>query len=145
MRIYFAAPWFSPKQAEIHQKVYEILRLSPHDIFSPKHECEVTDESSENDRRRAFVQNLLAIERADLIIAVTDYKDIGTIWECGFAYRANVPITYYAETLGDRPFNLMLAESGIRVVRNGSELYDWLHRITNPGDLAQTKFEGGVE
>ena len=52
------------------------------------------------------------MEQADIIVAIYDGKDTGTIWETGFAYASKKPIIYYSETLGDRPFNLMLARTG---------------------------------
>ena len=37
---------------------------------------------------------------------------MGTIWEAGYAYGIGKPVIYFAETLGDNPFNSMLSESG---------------------------------
>ena len=48
-------------------------------------------------------------------MAITDEKDIGTIWEAGYAYGIGKEIVYYAETLGDNPFNVMLGKSGIGI------------------------------
>jgi len=130
MRIYLAAPWFSPEQEIIHNKVLRALDSTDHKTFAPRRELVVQPDDPEIIRRRAFSGNLEAIERSELIVAITDYKDIGTIWEAGYAYRCIKPILYYAETLGDRPFNLMLAQSGIGVVRDTVELLDIL-KATN--------------
>lgn len=118
MKIYFAAPWFSTEQASIHKRVEQALDMTSHHIFSPKRELVVKPDDPKSIRAKAFTGNLKAIDDADLVVAVTDYKDIGTIWEAGYAYRGLKPILYYAETLGDRPFNLMLAQSGMGVVRD---------------------------
>lgn len=122
MKIYFAAPWFSPAQQEIHDRVLTVLDESDHKIFSPRRELVVKPDDPKRIRRQAFTGNLKAIDESDLVVAVTDYKDIGTIWEAGYAYRGLKAVLYYAETLGDRQFNLMLAESGIGVVRGTDEL-----------------------
>ncbi|MEO5366714.1 MAG: nucleoside 2-deoxyribosyltransferase [Magnetococcus sp. WYHC-3] len=148
MNIYFAAPWFTPEQMDIHSRVHDVLKASRHRIFSPKHEMEVSHDAPASVRRRAFVQNLVQIQNSDFILAVTDYKDVGTIFECGYAFRSGRPILYYAETLGDRPFNLMLAESGIRVVRATTELAELLDRIESKRDLqvvSQQTYEGSIE
>ena len=145
MKLYYAAPWFTPEQADIHSRVYKTLKTSGHNVFSPKHELEVGPDANLAVRRKAFQGNIAAILRSDIVIGVTDYKDIGTIWECGFAYACGVAIIYYAETLGDRPFNLMLAQSGLRVVRNCADLLDLLVKIRSTSDLQEVEYEGKVE
>ena len=47
---------------------------------------------------------------------------MGTIWEAGYAFGINKPIIYFAETLGNNQFNLMLAQSGNMVLLNDSEI-----------------------
>jgi hypothetical protein len=80
-------------------------------------------------------------------VAVTDYKDVGTIFECGYAYRSGKSIIYFAETLGDKPFNLMLAESGTIIIRSTSELNRILYNIESKSDLEKIRYEyeGAVE
>ena len=56
------------------------------------------------------------------VFAVTDGKDMGTIWEAGYAYGIDKPVLYYAETLGNNQFNLMLAESGKDVFLSQDEV-----------------------
>ena len=70
-----------------------------------------------------------------VLVAVTDHKDIGTIFECGVAYLATTPIIYYAETLGNKPFNLMLAESGVAIVRSPEELLTLIVQLRSKDDL----------
>ena len=47
---------------------------------------------------------------------------MGTIWEAGYAYGINKPVIYFAETLGDNKFNLMLAQSGRDVFMSQDEV-----------------------
>ena len=51
-------------------------------------------------------------------MAITDEKDIGTIWEAGYAYGIGKEVVYYAETLGNNPFNIMLSESGVGIFKD---------------------------
>ena len=61
-----------------------------------------------------FSGNLHHIETADFLIVNTRDKDIGTIWEAGYAYANEVPIVYFCAGLPEgAKFNLMLARSGI--------------------------------
>ena len=74
------------------------------------------------------------MEDCEMIFAITDEKDMGTIWECGFvygmrhAYNKNHDesfdplVVYYCETLGDGMFNLMLAQSGDIVLTKFEDL-----------------------
>ena len=57
-------------------------------------------------------------------MAITDEKDIGTIWEAGYAYGIGKEIVYYAETLGNNPFNVMLGKSGIGIFTNHNDLIE---------------------
>lgn len=147
MKIYYAAPWFSIEQADIHARVHAVLTASRHRVFSPKHEIEVHPNDTQERRRFAFTKNLTHICDSDFLVAVTDYKDVGTIFECGYAIRAGKSIIYYAETLGNNRFNLMLAESATTVVRSTTELARLLYSIESQRDLenARTEFEGAVE
>ena len=53
---------------------------------------------------------------------MTDGKDMGTIWEAGYAFGINKPIIYFAETLGNGQFNLMLARSGNVVYQDMADI-----------------------
>lgn len=147
MQIYFAAPWFTPEQADIHERVYQTLITSPHKVFSPKHAIKLDTQAPRALRRSAFASNLANIMSADLVVAVTDYKDVGTVFECGYAFRSGKFILYYAETLGTRPFNLMLAESGVSIVRSTQELSNWIYKARSKEDMLdmRAEYEGGVE
>ena len=69
-----------------------------------------------------FNDNCNAIKSSRAVFAVTDGKDVGTIWEAGYAHGIGKPVVYYAETLGDNLFNLMLAQSGNEVFTSQNEV-----------------------
>ena len=81
-------------------------------------------------RKKVFSDNCCNINLADVVFAITDGKDMGTIWEAGYAYGLNtsrhenpIKIVYYCETLGQNgQFNLMLAQSGDIVIMKYEEL-----------------------
>ena len=63
------------------------------------------------------------------MVCVTDDKDVGTIWEAGYAFARRVPILYV--WLGYEPhmkFNIMLAASGKTVVHTYE---DFVHQLQN--------------
>lgn len=125
-KIYFASPWFTPEQEEREERLKEKLRSLGFVVHSPKEEAICGAISDLETRQKIFKGNTDAIEDCDIVFAVTDGKDMGTIWEAGFAYGLNklnefcglkhTVIVYYCETLGNGMFNLMLAQSGDIVI-----------------------------
>ena len=110
-KIYLASGWFTPEQEEEQNRIYELLK-NDYDVFNPKLESLVTPNSTEDFMSQTLIGNIEGIKNADLVVVIYDYKDTGTIWEAGCAYANKKPIMYYAETLGEKKFNLMLAKTG---------------------------------
>lgn len=122
MKVYFASPWFNPDQAEREERVKGRLRELGFNVWSPKDNCVCSPIADEEMRQKVFGDNMHNIVTCDILFAITDGKDMGTIWEAGFANGINymlesidkrIVIVYYCETLGPNGrFNLMLAQSG---------------------------------
>lgn len=119
---YFASPFFNPEQVEREERMIAHLRSLGFRVFSPKENCHLDAKASQSSREEVFNANCNAIRKSRAVFAVTDGKDIGTIWEAGFAYGINTPVVYYAETLGNNQFNLMLAQSGRDVFMSQDEV-----------------------
>ena len=127
-RIYFASPWFTPEQEEREERLKAKLRSLGFEVHSPKEEAVCGAISDQETREKIFMGNIWAINSCDIVFVVTDGKDMGTIWEAGYAYGYNerqkavgyepIKIVYYCETLGNGLFNLMLAQSGDIVITN---------------------------
>lgn len=126
-KLYFAGGWFNPKQEEEHTRIGNFLEsLKKFDIFNPRTAGGDFNAGLETDHMtQVLMNNINAIQESDIVLAITDYKDMGTLWECGFAYANNKPIIYYCETLGNKPFNLMLAKTG-RVAKDVDDLIELL-------------------
>lgn len=128
MKVYFASPWFTPEQEEREERLKAKLRSLGFEVHSPKEEAVCGAISDPETRQRIFQGNIDAINSCDIVFAITDGKDMGTIWEAGYAYGLNIgiansneyakpiKIVYYCETLGNGLFNLMLAQSGDIVI-----------------------------
>lgn len=119
-KIYFAGGWFNPAQEEEHTRIYNVIK-DKFDVFNPKVAGIVDDTTTGDHMVNILLGNVNAINESQLVVAITDRKDMGTIWETGYAYASKKPIIYYCETLGNAPFNLMLAKTGL-VARNEEEL-----------------------
>lgn len=140
---YFASPFFNPVQVEREERMIAHLRNLGFRVFSPKESCHLDAKASQQSREDVFASNCKAINSSRAVFAVTDEKDMGTIWEAGYAYGIRKPVIYFAETLGNNQFNLMLAQSGRDVFTSQDEvtansLWDVLEGRTR-------KFRGDIE
>ena len=147
-KIYLASGWFNPVQdAELTQleKIFDdrsdsFELASPRRIFvcPPNAPKEVQDET--------FSGNLHHIETSDFLLVNTRDKDIGTIWEAGYAYAHKRPIVYFCAGLpAGAKFNLMLARSGIKVCTSFEELESYLDRVIETGNLIYEPYSDAIE
>ena len=108
--VYIAAPFFNDEQLEIVESIKKLLDEGSISYFSPNDESMF---KQGDDPSSILDLNCNAIDESQFIIVVTDGKDVGTIWEAGYAYGRYVPVVYL--WLGYEPgmkFNIMLAASG---------------------------------
>ena len=147
MKVYFASPWFNPDQLEREERVKGRLRELGFNVWSPKDNCVCSPIADEAMRNKVFKDNCDNIADCDIIFAITDGKDMGTIWEAGYANGINkvsknlfgrigkqIIVIYYCETLGPNgQFNLMLAQSGDIVITKFEDL-DKLPELTHKGE-----------
>ena len=147
-KIYLASGWFNPTQdAELTQleKIFDdrsgqFELASPRRIFicPPNAPKEVQDET--------FDGNLHHIETADFLLVNTRDKDIGTIWEAGYAFAFGKPIIYFCAGLPEgAKFNLMLARSGVKVCTSFDELEEYIDRVINTGELPFEPYDKDIE
>lgn len=123
-KIYLAGGWFTPEMEEEHTRIYNLLK-DDFDVFNPRIKGELFENSTGDDMSNILIGNIEGMKNADIIVMIYDRKDTGTIWESGFSYCLKKPIIYYAETLGDKKFNLMLAKTGL-FAKNEKELFEKL-------------------
>ena len=121
---YLASPFFKDTQIQREEAVKNALRYEGYTVYSPRENGILTPDATDEVRTKIFKENCEAIQKSHRILAITDEKDIGTIWEAGYAYGIGKEIVYYAETLGDNPFNVMLGKSGIGIFTNYNDLVD---------------------
>jgi len=124
MKVYVAAGWFTPDQEAARAQILHVLRGAGVQVYSPKDDGLYV---KGDDPSKVFNTNLTEILKCDLVVASTEGKDMGTLFECGFAYSMRVPIVYYY--LGDGPFNLMLAASATEVVTRHAALAGAVWRL----------------
>ena len=115
---YLASPFFNDEQINREETIKKTLRGYGFRVYAPREHGIVGSLASQEAVTSTFNSNVEAINNSRMVLASTDGKDMGTIWEAGYAYGNNIPIVYYAETLGNNPFNIMLSESGVGIFKD---------------------------
>lgn len=163
LSIYLAGPFFNETQVATIKKLETLLESLGFEVYSPSRDGAKLDISNDSAELRAqtFSDNIKHLSSADIIVAVIDDKDTGTVWEMGCRYgrwldryhcldgsqkddsRKDVPmiVTY---TDHDYGVNLMLTESIACHCKGEAELQVYLQKVQNEGisqvarDLAST-------
>ena len=136
---YLASPWFNEAQSLREREVLHRLKECGYKVFSPRDNAICETDADSNRRQAIFKGNVDAIKECKAVFAITNDKDMGTIFEAGYAYAYGKPIVYFAEGLNG-PFNLMLAESGVKVLSSYDEIDCGL--LSN---LKRGNYVGGIE
>mgnify|MGYP002856009432 FL=1 len=146
-KIYLASGWFNPTQAEELTRLEEICDTREWiDLASPRRIFVCPPNAPKETQDATFDGNLHHIKTADFLIVNTRDKDIGTIWEAGYAYANEVPIVYFCQGLpSGAKFNLMLARSGVKVCTTFEQLEDYLDRSFANGALLNEPYDQEIE
>lgn len=111
-KIYLAGPFFNEEQEERIEAIEQLLEKNHCDVFSPRQASKITKGCSQQDMIDTFNGNITHIDEADLVLAILDGNDTGTMFEVGYAYANKIPTLYFNETRPkDKGPNLMLALS----------------------------------
>lgn len=144
-QIYLAGPWFTPDQLRRLEMIKTLMDDVGITYYSPKDEC-LFENGKDIDPKSVLQMNVNAIHDCEFVLAITDGKDPGTLWECGYAYAEEVPIVYVWLTHEKgQKFNLMLAASGACVCLDARQITDVLYHINETNSVPQFTFEGLIE
>lgn len=138
-KIYLASGWFNAEQEARVAKVEEILRSLGHDVFSPRENqlTEWYEFGTEEWRTATFKSDVNAIDWCDVIVAVYDQEDAGTMWEVGYAFSTGTTIVLFNEK--EKVVNLMLSDSCFAYLQTYEELekydYDNPERVPFTGEV----------
>jgi nucleoside 2-deoxyribosyltransferase len=144
MKVYLASGWFTPKAAEEVEALENLLGELGLNVASPRKIFVCPPNAPLDVQKDTFKGNVEHIRTADFVLCNTRDKDMGTIFEAGVAFNANVPIVYFAQGLTGN-FNLMLAQSGVKVTSSYDELRNYLTRCISEGKILFEPFYGEIE
>lgn len=147
-KIYLASGWFNPTQAQELSDLEKVFddRSEWIDLDSPRRIFVCPPNAPKSVQDATFHGNLDCIRSSDFLLVNTRDKDIGTIWEAGYAHAYGRPIVYFCGGLPPgAKFNLMLARSGVKVCTTIEQLEDYLERSREAGSLLIEPYDQEIE
>lgn len=141
MKCYIASGWFSLAQESSRQIILEEVKRAKIGMYSPKEDGLFTPGM---DPEKIFQENLKQIKECDFVIASTEGKDMGTIFECGYAHSNKIPIIYFWRN-GFGNFNLMLSQSSHAVCTSREKLRGTLEKARRSGYIHKVSYKGDIE
>lgn len=109
--IYIASPFFNKEQLHFVRRIEDTLDAFERDFFSPRIEGVIKDMTADEKKTRMkeiFDSNIQHILDSDIIVAVIDDRDPGTMFEIGYAAALGIPIITL--TQHDYQVNVMIKE-----------------------------------
>lgn len=144
LKVYLASGWFSPAASEEVTRLEEMLTRMGFELASPRQIFVCPPGASHEVQETTFRGNLGHIETSDFVLCNTRDKDMGTIFEAGYAFKANVPLVYFCQGLKGN-FNLMLSRSGDKVCTSYEELEQYLCKVQAMGSTVHEPYVGVIE
>lgn len=139
MKIYLAHPIKSAcNWAQIISNTLSDMGVPEFELMNP---FDYTPNIEGNAEKLKTLSNLILktnkdlIRMADLVIAVIDNRDMGVIWELGYAHASQVPIV--TVSAHDYDNNIMIQNSVLAHVKNFNENKDMLGKIVSTIDATQ--------
>lgn len=108
--VYLAGPFFTLSQHWLVKQARIDLRGLGLEVFSPIHDV---GELGDTDPHVVVKKDLDALERADIVFAIVDGMDPGTIYEIGYAKSLKKPVVVYCENEKYGDFTMMIGSDCI--------------------------------
>lgn len=143
MKCYIASPFFNKEQTKEVENIKEILNKFNIDFFSPKDFFVLLADETNEKRKEIFLKNLNEIKDCDFMICNTNNKDMGSIFESGYAFSNSIPIIYFNQQIKGK-FNVMLEQSGMCICINYNELILSIKKFIDIG-IYNDNYKGDIE
>lgn len=118
--VYLAGPFFTLGQLWLIEQARNDLRDGGLDVFSPYHDV---GHGSADD---VVEQDLAGIRNCDVLIAIGDGLDAGTIYEVGYARALGKPVVFYAENESEEDRKMMVGSGCIECSDYTTAIYKTL-------------------
>ena len=107
-RIYLAGPFFDLGQRWLVEEVRTLLRSMGAEVFSPVHEVGPGPAST------IAPEDIRGLEQSQVVFAILNGLDSGTIFEIGYAVKHGLPVVALAQNAKDEDLK-MIAGTGCYV------------------------------
>jgi nucleoside 2-deoxyribosyltransferase len=141
MKIYICSGFFNENQNNKLAAMLKVCKQLKLDIYSPRDDFLYVP--GKTDPQEVFEENLKQIKQSDMLLISTADKDMGTLWETGYAYAMNIPLVFYFSDKG--VFNLMLSQSARAVLTSDKELSDYLRVVKDTNLIPRIPYKGDIE
>ena len=146
MKAYIASSWFNPVANQEVNDIISALESNGFEVFSPRDFFVCPPTADLATQKSTYEGNLHHLHESDFMICNTHGKDMGSIFEAGYFKALEKPIIYFCAGLPEgATFNLMLAQSGMKVCTSKDELSNYLSRCTDNEDLIFEPYYGSIE
>ena len=132
IKVYISSGWFDKKQRKCLDILETYLQKNENfEVYSPRLNLKLESTATMAERKKCFAENLKHIRQADLIVSSIEGKDMGTLWENGYAFALGKKIIYTWFTAPkDKKINLMLSMSGIKTFTNEATFFFFINQLT---------------
>jgi len=145
-RCYIASGWFNPEWLQEVEDIKAVLDKAGLDYFSPKDYAICEEDAGLDTQSAIYNGNIENLTTCNWMIANTRAKDQGTHIEAGRFSGQGKDIVYFCAGLpAGAQFNLMLAQSGVKVCTSIDELADYLTRSAAEGSLINEPYQGKIQ
>lgn len=119
-QVYLAGPFFDLAQVWMVNQAREHLLNMGLKVFSPYHDIGLGTADD------VVAKDLEAIQDSDLMLAITDGLDPGTIYEIGYARALNKPVVVYSERHRGENLKMMAGSDCVLCIDYTTALYSTL-------------------
>lgn len=107
-KIYLAGPFFTISERWIINELRNTLLEFDNDVFSPLHDVGLIGKGDSITAINEIVsKDLSGLEKSDVVLAVADNSDLGTIFEIGYAVANKKRIVILAENLNPNSLTML--------------------------------------
>lgn len=99
--IYLAGPFFTMSQLWLVEEARTSLRNAGFNVFSPYHDVGIGNADE------VVPADIQGIEDADVMLALCDGLDAGTLFEIGYAVKKGLPVVAFGEQTSDEAMKML--------------------------------------
>lgn len=100
-KIYLAGPFFTMSQLWLVEEARSALRNAGFNVFSPYHDVGIGDAD------KVVPADIQGIEDSDVMLALCDGLDAGTLFEIGYAVKKGLPVVAFGEQTSDEAMKML--------------------------------------